>query len=77
MAIKDVGARSVMAMRRLASMVNWAKNARINSSGYSPAQWAIGRELWTKNRVENWSCQITHLSWVDECHGCGLRDVRC
>ena len=30
-------------MRRLASMVNWAKNARINSSGYSPARWVIGR----------------------------------
>ena len=30
-------------MRRLASMVNWAKKARINSSGYSPAQWVIGR----------------------------------
>ena len=24
-------------------MVNWAKNTRINSSGYSPAQWVIGR----------------------------------
>ena len=30
-------------IRRLASMVNWAKNARNNSSGYSPAQWVIGR----------------------------------
>ena len=30
-------------MRRLAPMVNWAKNARINSSGCSPAQWVIGR----------------------------------
>ena len=37
-AIKDVGARGFVEMRRLASMVNWAKNARINSSGYSPAQ---------------------------------------
>ena len=25
------------------SMVNWVKNARINSSGHSPAQWVIGR----------------------------------
>ena len=24
-------------------MVNWAKNARINSSGYSPPHWVIGR----------------------------------
>ena len=24
-------------------MVNWAKNTRTNSSGYSPAQWVIGR----------------------------------
>ena len=30
-------------MRRLASMANWAKNARNNSSGYSPAQWVCGR----------------------------------
>ena len=30
-------------MRRLASMVNWAKNARINSTGYSPVQWVSGR----------------------------------
>ena len=30
--IKDVGARGFVEMRRLASMVNWAKNARINSS---------------------------------------------
>ena len=30
-------------MRRLASTVNWAKNARINSCGYSTAQWVIGR----------------------------------
>ena len=42
-AIKDVGARGFVEMRRLVSMVNWAKNAWINSSGYSPAQWVIGR----------------------------------
>ena len=30
-------------MRRVASTVNWAKNARINSCGYSTAQWVIGR----------------------------------
>ena len=30
-------------MRRLGSMVNWARNARINLSGYSPAQWVSGR----------------------------------
>ena len=41
-AIKGVGARGFVEMRRLASMVNWAKNARINSSGYSPAQWVSG-----------------------------------
>ena len=23
----------------------------------------------------HWSCQITHLDSVDECHGCGLLDV--
>ena len=42
-AIKDVGERGFVEMRRLASMVNWAKKARINSSGYSPAHWVIGR----------------------------------
>ena len=41
--IKDVGARGFVEMRRLAFMVNWAKIARVNSSGYSPAQWVIGR----------------------------------
>ena len=41
--IKDVGARGSVEIRRLASVVNWAKNARIDSSGYSPAQWVIGR----------------------------------
>ena len=30
---KDVGARGFVEMRRLASMLDWAKNARINSSG--------------------------------------------
>ena len=42
-AIIDVGTGGFVEMRRLGSMVNWAKNARINSSGYSPAQWVIGR----------------------------------
>ena len=83
-AIKDVGARGFVKMRRLASVVNWAKNARINSSGYSPAQWSSVEDtschghLWTRSKVENWhrwSCQITRLSSVDECHGCGLHDV--
>ena len=41
--IKEVEARGFVEMRRLASMVNWAKNARINSSGYSTAKWVIGR----------------------------------
>ena len=41
--IKDVGAQGFVEMRRLASMVNWAKSARINSTGYSPAQWVCGR----------------------------------
>ena len=40
-AIKDVGARGFVGMRTLASMMNWAKKTRINSSGYSPAQWVI------------------------------------
>ena len=42
-AIKDVAARGFVDMRILASMVNWAKNAWINSSGYSPAHWVIRR----------------------------------
>ena len=37
-----------MEMRRLASVVSWAKNARINSSGYLPAQWVIGRMSWLR-----------------------------
>ena len=41
--VKDAGARRFVEMRRLASMVNWAKNGRTDSSGYSPAQWVIGR----------------------------------
>ena len=40
---KDVGARGFAEMRRLASMVNWVKNARIRTSGYSPAQRVTGR----------------------------------
>ena len=35
--IKDVGARGFVETRRLASIVNWAKNARICLTGYSPA----------------------------------------
>ena len=41
-AIKDVGVRGFVEIRRL-SMANWAKNGHINSSGYSRAQWVIGR----------------------------------
>ena len=37
-AIQDVGAPGFVEMRRLSSMMNWTKNARIYSSGYSPAQ---------------------------------------
>ena len=42
-AIADVGAEGFVEMRRLAAMVNWAKNSRINASGFSPAQWVLGR----------------------------------
>ena len=42
-AIQDVGPHGFVEMRRLACMVRWAKHARIYSSGYSPAQWVIGR----------------------------------
>ena len=41
--IKDVRSRGFVEMRRLASMVNLTKNDRINSSGYTSAQWVIGR----------------------------------
>ena len=41
--INDVGAQGFVEMRRLAPMVNWAKNARKNSSGCAPAQWVIDR----------------------------------
>ena len=65
-------------------MVNSAKNDRINSSGHSPAQWVIGRGYklpWSlldekqSGELASWSCQITRLSSVDECHSCGLHDV--
>ena len=42
-AVKDVGARGFVEMRSLVSVVNRANNARINSSGYSPAHWGICR----------------------------------
>ena len=83
--IRDVGARGFVEIRRLASMMNWAKNARINSSGCSPAQWVISVEganchghCRMRSKVPSWprwSCQIVRLSSVDECKGCGLQDT--
>ena len=82
-AIKDVGVRGFVEMRRLASIVNWAKNVRINSCEYSLAQWVVGRFYklpWShgdeKQSVELASLELpTHLSSVNECHGYGLRDA--
>ena len=82
-AIRDVGARSFVEVQRLASMVNWAKKARIKPSGHSlMCHWSQdsscrGR-FWMKSRVANWhhwKFQMTHPSSVDGCHGCGPRDV--
>ena len=83
-AIKDVGARGFVEMRSLACMVNWAKNDRINSLGYAPAQWVIGRghklpwsllDEMQSGELASLEFQITRLSSVDECHSCGLHDV--
>ena len=42
-AIKDVGARGFTEMRLLASMTNWARKFRVNSSGYPPSHWELGK----------------------------------
>ena len=73
--IKDVGARS---------FVNWAKTpalSRLNfrqPKGSSVEKTNCQGHFWMRSKVANWhrwSCQITRLSLVDECHGCGLQDV--
>ena len=63
-AIKDVGARCFVEMRRLASMVNWARNARINSSGHSHALSIIrqGYKLSWSLQVANWRHWSDHHS---------------
>ena len=82
--IKDVGARGFVETRRLASIVNWAKNARINSSGVRQPNGSSVEDtnchghFWMRSKVANWhrwSCRITRLSSVDERHGGGLQDV--
>ena len=74
-ATKDVGARGFVEMRRLASMVNWAKNARINSSGYSPTQWVIGREYQLPRSLldEKQSCELASLGLADHSPEFGRR----
>ena len=32
-------------LKRATVMVNWAKNSRVNASGYSPSQWVLGRGM--------------------------------
>ena len=53
--------------------MNWAKNARINSSGYSPAQWVTGRgyKLPWSLLDEKQSGRLASLELPDECHGYG------
>ena len=36
--------KGVTEMKAMSLMVNWAKNARINASGFSPSQWVLGRQ---------------------------------
>ena len=80
--IKDAGARGFVEMRRLASMVNWVKNPRMNlrqPNGSSVEDTTCHGRFWMRCKVvswHRWSCQITRLSLVDDCHGCGLQDVR-
>ena len=67
-----------------ASMVNRARmleSTRLDTrppNGLSVEHSSCLGRFWTRSRAANWhrwSCQITRLSSVDECHGCGLLDV--
>ena len=82
--IKDVGARGFVEMRRLASRVNWAKTHTLTRldirqpNGSSVEDTHCHGHFWMRSKAANWhrwSCQITRLNSVDECHGCGLQDV--
>ena len=58
--------------------MNWAKNARFNSSGYSPVQRVIGRgyKLPWSRLDEKQSGELASLELPDHSrHGCGLHDV--
>ena len=61
-AVKDVGPRGFVEMRKLASMVNWAKNARINSSGYSPAP--MGHPVKDTNCRGHFCAKIKASNWA-------------
>ena len=58
-AIKDVGVRGFLEMRRLASMVNWQKNAHINSSGYRSR---VQIALVTSGREAEWRIGIAGVA---------------
>ena len=67
-------------MRRLASMVNWAKTVALTRldirkhNGSSVEDTNCHGHFWVRSKVANWhrwSCQITRLSSVDESHVCG------
>ena len=84
-AIEDVGAQGFVEMRRLASTVNWAKNARINlfwiraplsecgiGRGFKLRWSPFGREAERRTGIAG---VATRSSSDDECHGCGLTQV--
>ena len=41
--VKASQVQGLLAVKRATVMVNWAKNSRVNASGYSPSQWVLGR----------------------------------
>ena len=43
--VKANQVQGLLAVKRATVMVNWAKNSRVNASGYSPSQWVLGRGM--------------------------------
>ena len=79
-AIKDVGVRGFVEIRRLwRTGQGTATSTRLDTrvpNGSSVEDTNCRGRFWMRSKVENWrrwSCQITHLSSVDECHDYGVR----
>ena len=43
--IMELSVRGISKMRSMTATVNWAKNSRVNASGFSPSQWVLGRSM--------------------------------